>query len=74
MYRYVDQKGLAAMSFIYTFVQCAPLLVEKAGVASDMTFGITACKQEECKQEIHSGFETHEEGHTKRGTMSGSTK
>ena len=31
---------------IYTLIQCTPLLVEKAGVAPDMTFRITACKQE----------------------------
>ena len=31
---------------VYTLIQCTPLLVEKAGVAPDMTFRITACKQE----------------------------
>ena len=63
---------------IYTFIQCTPLLVERAGVAPDMTFRIPACKQEkkECRQDIHSGFEIHEEGHTKSktGAISGSTK
>ena len=31
---------------VYRFIQCTPLLVEKAGVAPDVTFGITTCKQE----------------------------
>ena len=31
---------------VYTLIQCTPLLVEKAGVTPDVTFGITACKQE----------------------------
>ena len=31
---------------VYTLIQCTPLLVEKAGVAPDVTFRITACKQE----------------------------
>ena len=31
---------------IYMLIQCTPLLVEKAGVAPDMTLGITTCKQE----------------------------
>ena len=31
---------------IYTLIQCTPLLVEKAGVAPDVTFRITAHKQE----------------------------
>ena len=31
---------------VYTLIQCTPLLVEKAGVAPDVTFGITTCKQE----------------------------
>ena len=31
---------------IYTLIQCTPLLVEKAGVTPDVTFRITACKQE----------------------------
>ena len=31
---------------VYTLIQCTPLLVEKAGVAPDMTFGITTHKQE----------------------------
>ena len=31
---------------VYTLIQCTPPLVEKAGVAPDMTFRITACKQE----------------------------
>ena len=32
--------------------------------------------KKECRQDIHSGFETHEEGHTKSktGVISGSTK
>ena len=31
---------------MYMLIQCTPLLVEKAGVAPDVTFRITACKQE----------------------------
>ena len=31
---------------VYTLIQCTPLLVEKAGVTPDVTFRITACKQE----------------------------
>ena len=31
---------------VYMLIQCTPLLVEKAGVAPDVTFRITACKQE----------------------------
>ena len=31
---------------VYTLIQCKPLLVEKAGVAPDVTLGITASKQE----------------------------
>ena len=31
---------------VYTLIQCTPLLVEKAGVAPDVTLGITARKQE----------------------------
>ena len=31
---------------VYMLIQCTPLLVEKAGVTPDMTFRITACKQE----------------------------
>ena len=31
---------------VYMLIQCTSLLVEKAGVAPDMTFRITACKQE----------------------------
>ena len=31
---------------IHTYTVCTPLLVEKAGVTPDVTFGITACKQE----------------------------
>ena len=31
---------------IYVLIQCTPLLVEKAGVPPDVTFRITACKQE----------------------------
>ena len=31
---------------IYILIQCTPLLEEKAGVAPDVTLGITACKQE----------------------------
>ena len=30
---------------LYVFVQCTPLLVEKAGVAPDVTLRFTACKQ-----------------------------
>ena len=30
---------------VYTLVQCTPLLVEKAGVAPDMTLRFTTCKQ-----------------------------
>ena len=29
-----------------TLIQCTPLFLEKAGVAPDVTFGITICKQE----------------------------
>ena len=43
-YKYVGQKGLAAMP--YTCLYCVHLLVEKAGVAPEVTFGITARKQE----------------------------
>ena len=31
---------------VYTLIQCTPLLVEKAGVAPDVTIGITVYKQE----------------------------
>ena len=31
---------------VYMLIQCTPLLVEKAGVTPDVTFGITTCKQE----------------------------
>ena len=31
---------------IYMLIQCTLLLVEKAGVTPDVTFRITACKQE----------------------------
>ena len=56
---------------VYMPKQCTPLLVEKAGVAPDMTFRFTAQKQEN-----HPGFETHGEGHTKSkiGAISGPTK
>ena len=30
---------------VHMFTQCRPLLVEKAGVAPDMTLRLTACKQ-----------------------------
>ena len=38
--------------------------------------GSLHASKKECRQEIHSGFETHEEGHTKSktGAISGSTK
>ena len=44
----VDQSGSKWLGChaVYTLIQCTPLLVEKAGVAPDMTFGITVCKQE----------------------------
>ena len=47
------------------------VLVEKAGVTPNVTFGITAHKQESVRdpsEEIHSGFETNEEGYTKSKT------
>ena len=30
---------------VYTLIQCTPLLVEKAGVAPDVTFRLTAHKE-----------------------------
>ena len=38
--------------------------------------GSQHASKKECRQDIHSGFETHEEGHTKSktGAISGSTK
>ena len=30
---------------VHTLIQCTPLLVEKAGVAPDVTLGFTMCKQ-----------------------------
>ena len=56
-------------------IQCTPLLVEMIGVTRDVTFGITASTKE-CRQEIQSGLETHEEGHmkSKTGAISDSTK
>ena len=30
---------------VYMFLQCTPLLVEKAGVAPDINIGFTVCKQ-----------------------------
>ena len=30
---------------VYTLIQCTPLLVEKAGVAPDVTLRFTACKE-----------------------------
>ena len=48
--------------------------MEKVGVTPDVTFRITWARKS--AGEIHSGFETHEEGHTKSktGAISGSTK
>ena len=37
----------------YTLIQCTPLLVEKAGVAPDVTFGINARKQNRSNQWLH---------------------
>ena len=38
--------------------------------------GSQHASKKECRQDIHSGFETHEEGHmkSKTGAISGSTK
>ena len=68
-------KGQWAACDIYTLIQCTPLLVEKAGVAPDVTLGFITCKQV-CRQENHPGFETHGEGHmkSKTGAISGPTK
>ena len=46
---------------VYMLIQCTPLLVEKAGVAPDMTLCTSKYK---CKGENHPGFESHGEGHT----------
>ena len=60
---------------MYTLVQCTPLLVEKTGVAPDMTLSFTVQKQV-CGQENHPGFETYGEGHMKSkiGGITGPTK
>ena len=60
-------------SAVYKLVQCTPLLVEKAGVAPDMTFRFTTPSKSVCRHENHSGFKTREEGHmkSKTGAISG---
>ena len=57
---------------IFILIQCTPLLVEKAGV----TLGSPYASKKECRWEIYSGYEAHEEGHTKykTGAISGFTK
>ena len=40
------QRRYKDFGFLYMLIQCTPLLVEKAGVTPDVTFRITACKQE----------------------------
>ena len=60
---------------VYMLMQCTPLLVEKAGVAPDLTLRFTRYKQV-CRQENHHGFEMHGEANTqsKIGAISGLTK
>ena len=59
------ERSLASHA-IYTLIQCTPLLVEKAGVYAHKLWpsGSQHTSKKECRRDIHSGFETHEEGHT----------
>ena len=62
---------------VYTLIQCTPLLVEKAGVAPDVTFRITACKQEKSAGKTSTlDLKPMKKKHTKSrtGAISGSTK
>ena len=57
-------------------IQCTPLLVEKAGVAPDVTLRFTACKQVSVQVREPCGLKTHGEDYTKSkiGAINGPTK
>ena len=61
---------------IHMLLQCTPLLVEKAGVAPDVTLSSLHVSKQKCRQENHPSFETHGKGHieSKIGAISGPTK
>ena len=57
---------------VFTFIHCTPLLVEKTGVAPDVTLSFTTSKQV-CRWENHPGFETHGQSQPKSKTESTSS-
>ena len=74
-YKYVGQKGSATMPYTCLY----SIHHYKAGVKPDVTpLGSPHASKKECRREIHSAFETHEEGQpdtqSPTGAISGSTK
>ena len=73
-YKYLGQKGLAAM--LYTPYMVFTSIGEKGRCCTRCDLWDHDMQERKCRREIHSGFETHEEGHTKSktGATSGPTK